>query len=71
MKRNRNTSEFALQVAIMLACLIILTVRFSDVPTSAQTLCGGEPPVQNPGRPLSEAWPQGKTISVVVFDTPE
>lgn len=57
--------ELLLQISIILVCLIVLV--FSDSPTNAQMFCNNEPPIK-PNRP-TQAWPQGRQISVVIFDT--
>ena len=62
--------ELVLQISIVITCLFTLFVRFSNVPTRAQALCNGQPPLLNPVNPKKEAWAPGTGVAPVVFDTP-
>lgn len=69
--KNKIGKELILQVSIILICLVVLLFRFTSMPIRAQITCNDEPPLMDSIFPLREAWPQGKTVSVVVFDTPD
>ncbi|HEX8247892.1 MAG TPA: hypothetical protein VF599_06955, partial [Pyrinomonadaceae bacterium] len=68
--QNIFDKERLLQMLIILACLIILTLRFSSVDSIAQTSClPNKPPlISYPPNPQYHAWTQYKNISVVIFD---
>lgn len=67
--RSKISKELILQFLIVLVCLIILTLRFSDRTTHAQITCDGEPPNWSP--PTSNVWVMGTEVSVIIFDTPD
>ncbi len=68
--KNKINKELALQISIILACLIILTLQFPNTPAHTQPIpCDGEP--QNWSPPASRAWVGGTQVSVVIFDTPD
>jgi hypothetical protein len=64
--QNRRHVEVFLQISLILICVAVLGMRFLGSTAQAQT-CNGEPPLQ--ANPTMEAWPQGKTISVKIFDS--
>ncbi|MDQ3749781.1 MAG: hypothetical protein M3367_12355 [Acidobacteriota bacterium] len=66
---NMISKELVLQISIILACVVILTLQFPNTSAHAQIACNGEP--QNWDPPTSNAWARGTEVSVVIFDTPD
>lgn len=67
--KNKINKELILQIVILIACMLVVAFQYSEGNALAQTSCSGPPTWGTP--PTINAWPQGRTVSVVVFATPD
>jgi hypothetical protein len=63
----KNKYEFALQLSLIVTCLVILSFRWSDTPVNAQVPCDGQPRLKVPGNPKSDAWKPNQMYAIVDF----
>ncbi len=76
-----NRAERILQLSVVLACFIVLTAKWTVIPSTAQIVCNGQPPIKDNIDPWSyfalkaNSWPPGtsavskRQITVVIYDT--
>lgn len=66
---SKINKKLLLQISIIFVCLLIITIQITSESVNAQIACNGELP--NHPNPTREAWVQGVTVSVLVFDNAE